>query len=128
MSQFSPSIQDFLDSVGADPNRNVAIVPKSDSAGNPGDILLFRYKLGIGKGSIKFRIFMLIEPITKIAGTGNLLMTGFKVPKDGVYTPDSLENLYKNRELPKDNYRTYIMSRVWGPLRRVNKTSKSSKE
>jgi hypothetical protein len=96
-------------------------VQKSDSAGQPGDILFFRYKLGIGKDSIKFRIFMLIEPITKIAGTGNLLMTGFKVPKDGDYTPDSLENLYKNRELPKDNYRTYIMSRVWGPLRRVNK-------
>ena len=121
MSRFSPEIDNFLDQVGADHRRNVAIVPKSDSCANPGDVVFFRYKLGIGKGSRGYRIFLITEPVTKDAATGNLLLTGFKVPSGGTYTPDSLETLYKNRELPEDNYRTYILGHIFGPLRRIRK-------
>ena len=64
---------------------------------------------------------MVVEPITRDAATGNLLLTGFKVPDDGNYTPASLETLYKNKELPRENYRTYIMTRIYGPLRRIRK-------
>ena len=121
MSTFSPEIDNFLDQVGADHRRNVSIVPKSDSCANPGDVVFFRYKLGIGKGSRGYRIFLITEPVTKDAATGNLLLTGFKVPSGGTYTPDSLETLYKNRELPEDNYRTYILGHIFGPLRRIRK-------
>ena len=121
MSRFSPEIDNFLDQVGADHRRNVSIVPKSDSCANPGDVVFFRYKLGIGKGSRGYRIFLITEPVTKDAATGNLLLTGFKVPSGGTYTPDSLETLYKNRELPEDNYRTYILGHIFGPLRRIRK-------
>ena len=104
------------------------MVPKSDSCGQPGDILFLRYKLGTGKGSRGFRIFMLTEPVTKDAKTGNQLLTGFKVPPDGSYSPDSLETLYNNSELPEDGYRTYIMSNIFGPLHRISKVPPSEVE
>jgi len=106
MTRFSPQIRNFLIQVGAHHRKNVAIVPKSDSCARPGDVVFFRYKLGMGKGSREYRIFLITEPVTKDAATGNILLTGFKVPTDRTYNPDSLETLYKNRELPKDNYRT----------------------
>jgi hypothetical protein len=121
MSRFSKEIEDFLSQVGADQRDDVAIVPKSDSCANPGDVVFFRYMLGIGKGSREYRIFLITEPVTKDAATGNILLTGFKVPTDRTYTPNSLETLYKNRELPKDNYRTYILGHIYGPLRRIRK-------
>lgn len=65
---------------------------------------------------------MLVEPITRDPKTGNLLLIGFKVPEGGSYTADSLESLYKNRELPEGNYRTYMMKRIYGVLRKIVKT------
>lgn len=121
MAKFSRQIQNFLTDVAADPEANVQIVPKSDSCADPGDVLFFRYSLGTGPGSRAERLFMVVEPITRDAATGNLLLTGFKVPDDGNYTPASLETLYKNKELPRENYRTYIMTRIYGPLRRIRK-------
>ena len=121
MSRFSPEIHNFLSQVAADHRLDVSIVPRSDSCASPGDIVFFRYMLGIGKGSRAYRIFLITEPVTKDAATGNILLTGFKVPGDGTYTPASLETLYKNRELPKDNYRTYILGHIYGPLRRIRK-------
>ena len=122
MTRFSKQTQNFLKSVGADPYMSVQMVPKSDSCAYPGDVLFFRYKLGEGKGSRAERLFLVTEPITKEASTGNLLLTGFKIPEGGNYTPASLETLYKNKELPEDNYRTYIMSHIFGPLRRIRKS------
>ena len=121
MAKFSKQIQTFLEAVAADPDQNVQIVPKSDSCANPGDVLFFRYQLGLGKGSRAQRLFMVVEPITRDAATGNLLLTGFKVPEEGNYSAESLESLYKNKELPRENYRTYIMTRIFGPLRRIRK-------
>jgi hypothetical protein len=124
MRGFSKEIKSFLTQVQADDDMRISIVPKSESCGGPGDILFFRYKLGEGRGSRAFRIFLLTEPITKDARTGNKLMTGFKVPEDGTYTPASLETLYNNKELDKEQYRTYIMSKVYGPLRKISKIPK----
>ena len=122
MPKFSKQTQNFLKSVGADPKISVQIVPRSDSCANPGDVLFFRYSLGKGKGSRAERLFLVTQPITREAATGNLLLTGFRIPGDGDYTPASLATLYKNKELPKDNYRTYIMSHIFGPLRRIRKS------
>ena len=121
MAKFSKGIQNFLVQVGANDDLRVSMVPKSDSCGGPGDIVFFRYKLGTGKGSRGFRILLLTEPITKDAKTGNQLLTGFKVPENGSYSPDSLETLYNNSELPQEGYRTYIMSNIFGPLRKISK-------
>ena len=121
MAKFSKGIQNFLSQVGANDDLRIAMVPKSDSCGDPGDILFFRYRLGTGKGSRAFRIFLLTEPVTKDAKTGNQLLTGFKVPEDGTYTPEYLASLYNNSELPAEGYRTYIMSNIFGPLHRVSR-------
>ena len=121
MSRFSQQVKIFLEKVGADDTLEVSIVPRSDSCASPGEILFFRYSLGIGPGSRRERLMLITEPVTRDAATGNLLLTGFKIPDDGDYTPDSLENLYKNRELPEDNYRTYIMSKIYGHLRKISK-------
>ena len=118
MANFSRQILNFLKSLGVDPKKEVPVVPKSNSCASPGDILFFRYSLKNTRG---VRLFLVTEPITRQAGTGNLLLTGYKIPTHGTYTPDSLESLYNKRELPKENYRTYIMSRIYGPLRRVRK-------
>lgn len=121
MARFSPQIMSFISQTGINPRTEVSIVPKSDSCATAGDFVFFRYKLGIGTGSREERLFLLLEPITKDAKTGNLLLTGIKVPLPGDYDPTSLVNLYMNKELPRDNYRTYIMTKIYGPLRRINR-------
>jgi len=126
MVNFSPKVNKFLNQVGADRNYEVQIVPKSDSCAVPGDFVFFRYSLGTGKGSREARIVMLVQPITREARTGNLLLTGFRVPDNDVYSPESLEDLYKGKTLPRKNYRTYIIQRIYGPIRRIRKMVKTS--
>jgi hypothetical protein len=128
MGQFSKGIQNFLAQVGADENLSVSKVPKSDSCAGVGEVVFFRYKLGVGKGSRSFRIVLLTEPITRDAKTGNKLLTGFKVPEGGEYTPDSLETLYNNKELPEPEFRTYIMSNIFGSLYKVVKLDSEDNE
>tara|TARA_R100000951_G_scaffold74617_2_gene62876 strand:+ start:1554 stop:1949 length:396 start_codon:yes stop_codon:yes gene_type:complete len=126
MSSFSKTIRNFLSQLGADPDRSVAEVPKSDSCANPGQVVLFRYKLGVGKGSRAMRIVMVTEPITKDAKTGNLLLTGFKLPEGSEYTAEDLEKLYISKGLDSEDYRTYIMSNIFGPLYRVSTNKEES--
>jgi len=121
MSKYSPQIQKFLTAVGTDDEQQISLVPKSDSCAIAGDVLFFRYQLGIGPGSRAERLLLVTEPVTRDARTGNLLLTGFKIPEEGDYTPESLENLYKNKELPEDNYRTYIMGRIYGTLKKISR-------
>lgn len=126
MVNFSPKVNNFLKQVGADRNYEVQIVPKSDSCAVPGDFVFFRYSLGTGKGSREARIVMLVQPITREAKTGNLLLTGFRVPDNGTYSPESLVDLYRGKALPTKNYRTYIIQRIYGPIRRIRKVRKTT--
>lgn len=118
MLKFQKQTQIFLAQVGVTSNLQISIVPKSISCAQPGDILIFRYQL---YGPPSERIFMVTEPIVKGGRAGNLLLTGFKVPEGEDYTPNSLISLYENRELPEEGYRTYIMSKIYGPLRKIKK-------
>jgi len=133
MGRFSPTISNFLSQVGADEFLNVTEVPKSDSCALPGDFLLFyyspKYQVKYIKGNIYYsypgyRIVLVVEPVVKDSVTGNLLLTGFSVPTGGEYTPESLITLYKNRKLPDDDYRTFILGKpyVVGPLYKISKT------
>jgi len=89
------------------------MVPKSRSGMNPGDLVFFKYRYG------EWTAVLVVSPVMKDAKTGNRLFTGFKVPLDEEYTPKSLTSLYKNKELPKENYRTYILNRIKSPIRRI---------
>ena len=111
MPQFSKQFRNFLKSVGADNKRNTRTVPKSSSCAVPGDVVFFRYKLGTGVGSRGMRLLLVTKPVTRDAATGNRLLTGFKLPENGDYTPES-------------DFRTYIMTNIYGQLRRIRKINK----
>jgi hypothetical protein len=119
MRKFSNKISTFFKGLDKDNDFWWQMVPKSQSAADPGDIVFFKYRLSSGVFG-GYRLFMVIEPIVFEASTGNLLMTGFKVPPEGDYTAESVISLYKNKELPKENYRTYRLNRIYGPLRRLH--------
>jgi len=89
------------------------MVPKSRAGINPGDLVFFKYRYG------GWTAVLVVSPVMKDAKTGNRLFTGFKVPLEDEYTPESLTSLYKNKELPKENYRTYILNRIKSPIRRI---------
>jgi len=116
MRYFSKQIANFLKKVGVDSNKRVNIVPKSKSAIRPGAVLFFKYKRPKRQG---YDILLVVSPVVKDAKTGNKLFTGFKVPSTGDYDVESLEDLYNNKALPQENYRTYILSKIVGPVRRV---------
>ena len=119
---FSSKISKFFQEVGIDNDLQVAEVPKSQSCASPGDFLFFQYKPKYNLEAIDWRIVLMVQPIVKQAGTGNLLLTGFELPDSGTYTPDSLQTLYNNKELPEDSYRTFIISSPYlvSPLYRIS--------
>lgn len=121
MLLFSPEISKFLKNLNLDEDKDIAMVPKSESCGELGDFLIFRYVLGVGSGSRAQRIGMIVRPIIKAPKTGNLLLTVVKVPTDQSLTSLDLVNLYRNRrsQLPENDYRTYILHKIYGPLLRL---------
>jgi hypothetical protein len=112
MRFISKAILNFLSKVGVNSDQRIQMVPKSASGIRPGSIVFFKYQ----ESSV---VLLVVSPVVKDAKTGNRLFTGFKVPLGEDYTPESLTNLYKNKELPTDNYRTYILSKIKGPVRRI---------
>lgn len=124
MPQFSKQFRNFLKSVGADDERSTRTVPKSDSCAVPGDIVFFRYKLGTGVGSRGMRLLLVTKPVTRDAATGNRLLTGFKLPENGDYTPESLDTLYTQGNFSESDFRTYIMTNIYGQLIRIRKINK----
>ena len=112
MKFFSILIKRFLSQVDADDKQRIQIVPKTSSGIQPGDIVFFKYE-----GD--YVLVLAVSPVIKDATTGNRLFTGFKVPFSGEYTPESLQTLYKNKELPKENYRTYILKKTPSVVRRI---------
>ena len=115
----SEHLTKFLTQVGRDRFADVAPVPKSVGCGEPGDFLMFyyrpKYPVRTKKGELYispngWRIVLITQPVVKSAKTGNILLTGFDVPEEGDYTPESLVTLYTNKELSEDSYRTYILS------------------
>lgn len=124
MPQFSKQFRNFLKSVGADDERSTRTVPKSDSCAVPGDVVFFRYKLGTGVGSRGMRLLLVTKPVTRDAATGNRLLTGFKLPENGDYTPESLDTLYTQGNFSESDFRTYIMTNIYGQLIRIRKINK----
>ena len=167
MRFFSKEIKNFL--TGLDSDENISIVSKSESSAKAGDIVFFRYSLGRGVGSRTYRIFLLTEPITRQAKTGNLLLTGFKLKNLAdsealTFTASNVLSLYKESKVVKkksklektlenkkklqnlnikenkqlstleklfieneigSEYRTYIMSKIFGPIRKITKNKET---
>jgi hypothetical protein len=93
------------------------IVPKSAGGINPGDVLIFNYKLGRATGE---RTVLVVRPVEKDAKTGNSLLTCVKVDLPAQISPNYIDNLYNERSsLGSNQYRTYIMQNIIGNLRRI---------
>ena len=117
MSIFSPKIKNFLTRIERVDKMYWAPVPRSASCGKVGDLLIFRYQLGVGQGSREQRAVMIVKPIIKCPKTGNLLLTAVKVDLNNIYTPDGVANLYKSEYFME--YRTYRMNRIFGQMYRL---------
>lgn len=128
MKFFSKEIKNFL--TGIDSNNHIAIVPRSQSSATAGDLVFFRYSLGTGAGSRSYRIFLLTEPITKQAKTGNLLLTGFRLKNLGSDTFTALDviSLYNNVNTTNDKLGSLTKSRETSKnYLKVNKTASKPK-
>lgn len=122
MTKLSNKIKNFLEVHGKDRLVDVTPVPKSRSSLSVGDIVAFDYRpedpISHDSGS---RIALLVRPIFRYARTRNLHMTCVKIPVSADFGPDSLDQLYKNRDLlPEGSYRTYILKNIIGPLYKVS--------
>ena len=116
MYLYSLKIPNLFSRLGLNMRKHSAMVPKSDSAGVPGDLVFFRYR-----SEPTSRLAMLVRPIAKDAATGNLLMTCLVLDPDEYTELDQLKTLYTDRsDLGDDVYRTFIMSFISGPLYRMN--------
>lgn len=115
MASISSQIRSFLKRADASYDEQVEMVPKSDSCGKPGDILFFDYK---GSGG---RAVIIVQPVTRDPRTGNQLLTCVNISLGDYNSLDDLRGLYNDRaSLGDDQYRTYIMTKISGPLRRIN--------
>ncbi len=100
-----------LRKIQADSGLKFRVIPKSPSHIDIGSILSFKY-LKIS------RLVLVVKPVSKIPGTGNLLLTCVNIPLDKEFDLETARNLYKNRSsLGEDQYRTYIMSNIQGSLK-----------
>ena len=115
MPRFSEKISDFLKNlagtkVGKDPaDTNIIIQPvaKSLASVRVGDVLIFKY------ADKKQRVAMVWKPPAYTSGRGNILLPCVKMDNLSGYTPESIRELYKNRDsLAEDSYRTY----KWNPI------------
>lgn len=138
---FKSLAQDVVETPSTSDDYEVSIVPKSESAGFPGDYVTFDYDVN-RDGNIEPVVFLITRPITRIPGTGNLLFTGMKVPEDGEafeafgkmvdfgsgeYGPEFFRSLYRSRQLPMEYFRTYMFSKIVGNIIRISST-KTNKE
>lgn len=111
--RFLPKEIDFFNKL-----RNLVqkfvVVPKSISTARPGDFVTFQYADGDN------RIVLVTRPVVKRPGTGNLLLTGFKVGNANYeIEPQDLIQLYNDGDLDEGDYRTYNLRLVKGQIIRM---------
>jgi len=130
MPTFSKETQNFLMSVG-DSGKVLQPMPPSADRITPGDILIFRYFLGVGPGSQGQRVVLIIKSKRGdgvFPGIDDKLVSCFKLNGDSEAVIEAiLENLYKKRRLASyygkikaslikllgiDSYRTYKLGQM----------------
>ena len=129
MSGFSKETKEFLGAVGTD--KILRPMPASASRIVPGDILVFRYHLGVGPGSRGQRVALIIKSRRGdgvFPGLDGKLVSCFKLEGNSDDVIDAIvENLYKKRRVASyygkikdslvkllgiDSYRTYKLEQM----------------
>ena len=129
MPRFSTKTKEFLGAVGGP--KVLQPMPASASRITPGDILVFRYHLGVGPGSQSQRVILIIKSRRGdgvFPGLSGKLVSCFKLDGNSEDVVDAiLENLYKKRRVASyygkikdslikllgiDSYRTYKLDQM----------------
>ena len=131
MAQFSKKSQEFLGVIGGDRKKFLTMMPASADRITPGEVLVFRYRLGAGPGSFGQRIILVVRCRRGdgvFPGKDDTLVSCFKLlGKSEVVVETILDNLYKKRRtasyygkikqslvklLGVDSYRTYKLGNM----------------
>ena len=118
MNKFSKEEVEFFESLAKE-SRAAAKVPRSISCAQPGDFVVFEYTDSVP------RLVLITKPIVKRPGTGNLLLTGFVIDRDFLssqddeFGPAQVMDLYNQRGIPENSFRTYNMAKFRGDLVRI---------
>lgn len=121
MTNLSKKLIYFLGEYGKDHLVDVTPVAKSMGSLRVGDLVAFTYRPdNRNKYTLGQRLALVVRPVIRDAKTGNVLLTVVKVPFSGGFTPEKLDELYKDRDsLPDGSYRTYIMSNILGHIYKI---------
>ena len=142
MTQCSKDSQKFLAAVGGDRKKILTMIPPSADRITPGEILLFRYRLGAGPGSFGQRIALVVRSRRGdgvYPGKNDKLVSCFKLFGNSELIVEAiLDNLYKKRRtasyygkmkkslvklLGVDSYRTYKL----GNMKAIHKVALGSR-
>ena len=114
---------DFLDRHNKDFGIDLTRVPSSSSQLSVGDVITFNY-FGEGYNGAS-RIVLIVRPVTRIANTGNRLLTVVNVSPSMTLSPKVVDDLYKNRDsLESDGYRTFILNNKVKNILRIEPLSR----
>ena len=106
---FSKETVNFLERHSRDIGLDLTRLPTSSSQLTIGDVIVFNY-YGEGYNGAS-RIALVVRPVTRVARTGNKLLTVINISPSMSLTPEVINNLYKNRgSLDSEGYRTFILN------------------
>ena len=106
---FSKETVNFLERHSRDIGLDLTRLPTSSSQLTIGDVIVFNY-YGEGYNGAS-RIALVVRPVTRVAMTGNKLLTVINISPSMSLTPEVINNLYKNRgSLDSEGYRTFILN------------------
>lgn len=131
MSDISKETKEFLEAVGGDHKKILTMIPPSADRMVAGEILIFRYHLGIGPGSKAQRVCLIVRCRRGngvYEGRNGKLVSCFKLKGNSESVVSIiLDNLYKKRRkasyyglikhslislLGTDSYRTYKLRQM----------------
>ena len=114
---------DFLDRHNREIGIDLTRVATSSSQLSVGDVILFNY---YGAGYLgASRLALVVKPVTRVAGTGNKLLTVVNIPPTANLTPSVVNKLYKHRSvLDPEGYRTFILNNKVKNIYRIEPLSK----
>ncbi len=117
----------FLERHNRDIGVDLTKVPTSSSQLFVGDVITFNY-YGDGYNGAS-RLALVVQPVAKVASTGNRLLTVVNIPPSITLTPEIVNELYSNRgSLDAEGYRTFILNNKVRNILRVEPLSRMLEE
>ena len=114
---------DFLERHHREVGLDLTKIATSASQLSVGDVILFNY-YGAGYFGAS-RLALVVKPVSRVAGTGNKLLTVVNIPPTANLTPSVVNKLYKHRSvLDPEGYRTFILNNKVKNILRIEPLSR----